>query len=175
MSIEEVKIREELEMEIEKNLEEEIKEGIYHFALKLHKFYQHQKEKRLKQYSSCDKPNEQGNFITREKIMSEVNITIKMEGENIIQIKEIKKEDEFGRGNFVPINIIPSNPRHARNVRGKKAPPVARTVKFNWTDSLRSGSNVVKVNPTQPRRDKNRDKVDVKIKKTGLLEVGWKY
>ena len=39
ISEEELKIRSELGMEIERDLEEEIKEGIYHLALRLHRIY----------------------------------------------------------------------------------------------------------------------------------------
>ena len=45
MSAEELKIRKELEMDVERDLEAEIKDGIYHLALRLHRLYQHQKKK----------------------------------------------------------------------------------------------------------------------------------
>ncbi|KAK3031136.1 hypothetical protein RJ639_035134 [Escallonia herrerae] len=45
MSAEELQICGELEMNVERGLEEEIKDGIYHFALRLHRLYQHQKER----------------------------------------------------------------------------------------------------------------------------------
>ncbi|PSS21486.1 Cysteine proteinase [Actinidia chinensis var. chinensis] len=70
MSAEELKIRKELEMDVERDLEAEIKDGIYHLALRLHRLYQHQKKKTL----------------------LEVNISIRMEGGTKIEIKEIKKE-----------------------------------------------------------------------------------
>ncbi|KAK3011802.1 hypothetical protein RJ639_012503 [Escallonia herrerae] len=38
-------IRGELEMDVERDLDEEIKDGIYHLALQLHRLYQHQKER----------------------------------------------------------------------------------------------------------------------------------
>ncbi|KAI9165594.1 hypothetical protein LWI28_017095 [Acer negundo] len=77
MSEEELKIRGELESEIESNLEEEIKDGIYHLALRLHRLYQNHKERNAKQAN---------------KTISEVNISIKMEGGTKIEIKEMKKE-----------------------------------------------------------------------------------
>ncbi|KAL0396517.1 UNVERIFIED_CONTAM: hypothetical protein Scaly_0100100 [Sesamum calycinum] len=59
MSVEELKIREELERDVEKGLEEEIKDGIYRLALRLHRLYQHQKDSALRQ--KCDRRNEHGN------------------------------------------------------------------------------------------------------------------
>ncbi|PIM97311.1 hypothetical protein CDL12_30221 [Handroanthus impetiginosus] len=93
MSIEEVRIREELELDVENDLEEEIKDEIYHLAFKLHRLYQHQKERSL---------NQQGN--ARKKSLSEVNINIKMEGGTTIQIKEIKKQDPAS-ARFTPTNV----------------------------------------------------------------------
>lgn len=142
MRIEELQIREELELDVEKGLEEEIKQGIYRLALKLHRLYQHQKERTCKQSSSSSssssssdhQTNKQGNMINaRKKFLSELNINIKMEGGAVIQIKEIKKEND---------RLAPS-PKHAQNVlRGKTRTP--RTMKFDWVQSLRS--NVVKAN-----------------------------
>ncbi|KAG8373422.1 hypothetical protein BUALT_Bualt11G0022600 [Buddleja alternifolia] len=180
MSVEELKIREELEMDVERDLEEEIKDGIYRLALKLHRLYQHQKERTLN--SQSDKQNE------RENLLSEVNINIKMEGGTTIQIKEIKKKEQ---GISRPNSIPRPTPNPAQNVQGKIGPP--RMIKFDWEKSLRSGSNPLDIN--RKTEDKNRDvqgnergyninpianlgsrrgKVDKRIK-TGLLEVGWKW
>ncbi|KAI3462109.1 hypothetical protein Pfo_018772 [Paulownia fortunei] len=149
MSAEELKIREELEREVENDLEGEIKDGIYHLALRLHKLYQHQKERTLKQ--SSDQQNEHGH--ARKKMLSEVNINIKLEGGTTIQIKEIKKGAR-GSSRLIP---IPS-PKQAQNVQGKIARPSPRSTKFDWTRSLRSGgSNAFNVNTRT--QDKNRDKV----------------
>lgn len=45
MSADELNIFRELEKDVERDLEEEIKDGIYHLALRLHRLYQHQKER----------------------------------------------------------------------------------------------------------------------------------
>ena len=60
MSKEEERIRDELEMEIERNLEGEFKDGIYNLALKLRRLYEQRRER-----------EEQG--------VLEVNISIRME------------------------------------------------------------------------------------------------
>lgn len=83
MSVEELTIRGDLEMGVERDLEEEIKDAIYHQALKLHQLYQHKKPKHFDQKEQIKN--------TRE-YMSELNINIRMEGGTIIQVKEIKKD-----------------------------------------------------------------------------------
>ncbi|KAI9125013.1 hypothetical protein K1719_003629 [Acacia pycnantha] len=80
MSEKEMKIRSELEMEVERDLEEELKDGICNLSLRLHRLYQRQKERE----SEVDKTT---------KALSEVNISIKMEGKTRVEIKETRKEE----------------------------------------------------------------------------------
>ncbi|XP_010531589.1 PREDICTED: uncharacterized protein LOC104807860 [Tarenaya hassleriana] len=88
LSKQEQKIRDELEAEIEKNLEEEIKDGIYNLAVKLHRLYQQRREREASD-GSGGRPD--------GKTLSEVNISIKMEGHTKIEIKETKKEASMAR------------------------------------------------------------------------------
>lgn len=120
MSEEEIKIRGELESDIERNLEEEIKDGIYHLALRLHRLYQHQKERKAGE-TVIDK---------KSKALSEVNISIQMEGGTKIEIKEIKKEAQQGR---------PRSSTISENVQDVM--PVLHKKKFDWAKSLRSGTD----------------------------------
>ncbi|KAI4328149.1 hypothetical protein L6164_020530 [Bauhinia variegata] len=146
-SAEELKIRGEMEKEIERDLEEEIKEGIYQHALRLHRLYQHQKERNAKEASESG--DEQDN---RSRALSEVIISIRMEGGTKIEIKEEKKEAN-GR----------VHPRNSRIEKVKNVP----AKKFDWAKTLRSDSGPVaqssrltaKLNATS---DKKR------------LQLGWK-
>eukprot|EP00261_Vitis_vinifera_P016913 XP_010646330.1 PREDICTED: uncharacterized protein LOC104878165 [Vitis vinifera] len=120
MSVEEMKIRGELEVDIERDLEEEIKDGIYHLALRLHRLYQHQKERNAREFLLHDESGEKG------KILSEVNIIIRMDGGTKIEIKETKKEaPERSR----------TRASAAQVTRGMPLP--ADTKKFDWAKSLR--------------------------------------
>ncbi|KAK3211203.1 hypothetical protein Dsin_015909 [Dipteronia sinensis] len=116
MSEEELKIRSELESEIESNLEEEIKDGIYHLALRLHRLYQNQKERNSKQVN---------------KTISEVNISIKMEGGTKIEIKEMKKE-------AAPDDKVRPWTSKSENIP-RAMVLVSNYKKFDWAKSLRSG------------------------------------
>ncbi|XVF59083.1 hypothetical protein PTKIN_Ptkin07bG0246300 [Pterospermum kingtungense] len=98
MSEEEWKIRGELESDIERDLEEEIKDGIYHLALRLHRLYQHRRERNALDIS------ESGDH-KKDKALSQVIISIKMEGGTKIEIKETKKEtpaDDRQKGLHLP-------------------------------------------------------------------------
>lgn len=155
MSEEEIKIRGELEKDIERDLEEEIKDGIYHLALRLHRFYQHQKERKAGE-TLIDK---------RSKALSEVNISIKMEGGTKIEIKEIKKEAQQGR---------PMSSTISENV--KDVMPVSHKKKFDWAKSLRSGMNSEanvnqKSGSASGQRKGTAGVVDTKV----AAELGWKW
>lgn len=114
------------EMGIRRDFEEEtIKERIYHLALRLHRLYQQQREK-------------------KNKTLLEVNISIKMEGVANIEIKETKKEDHDD-------HEIRVRPRTARSenmmmmqlqpaVLPKKVNANNNTKKFDWVKSLRSNA-----------------------------------
>ncbi|KAL3630501.1 hypothetical protein CASFOL_023485 [Castilleja foliolosa] len=163
MSIEESKILEDLEREVENNLEEEFKEEIYHLALKLHRLYQHQKQRALNQ-------NDPKN--AKEKMLSEVNINIKLEGGTTIQINKIRK-DARGNDRFTP--EVRARSKRAQIVKGKSAgpSPSPRPVKFDWSRTLRSeASNGLIVNPG------SQDRV-MGLKGYGdqecVTKAGWKY
>ncbi|KAL0431859.1 UNVERIFIED_CONTAM: hypothetical protein Sradi_0811900 [Sesamum radiatum] len=176
MSVEELKIREELERDVEKGLEEEIKDGIYRLALRLHRLYQHQKDSASKQ--KCDGRNEQGN--ARGKMLSEVNINIKMEGGTTIQIKEIKKE--AGRNDRCTRT---PTPKHARK-QESTASQSPRGVRFDWAQSLRSTSSPLSINRTIEGKHRHKVKENEGSGNVGprrgkedmgvaLLQLGWKY
>lgn len=158
MSLKERKIREELEREIENNLEREIKEGMHGLAMKLHKLHLHRREKSESKITrqSSNQQNKQ-----RRKIVSEVNINIKMEGGTTIEIKESRKEDRR-----IPNSNPNPNPKQVHN---------ARKIKFDWTQSLRSGSNNSRIE--SKIEEKKSDKVgnSCATRKVALLELGWKY
>ncbi|KAG2319088.1 hypothetical protein Bca4012_054651 [Brassica carinata] len=82
LSKEEERIRDELEMEIERNLEGEFKDGIYNLALKLRRLYEQRRERE----ESLDVS------MRKSKRVLEVNISIKMQGDTKIEITERKKE-----------------------------------------------------------------------------------
>ncbi|XP_065858771.1 uncharacterized protein [Euphorbia lathyris] len=85
MSSEEAKFRRELQMEIENDLEKEIKDGIYNLAMRLHRLYQHQNQR------------QNNNYKRRRKMLHEVNISIKLKGGVNIEIIESKKEQKIRR------------------------------------------------------------------------------
>ncbi|CAA0821014.1 Unknown protein [Striga hermonthica] len=165
MSVDELKIREELEVDVESNLEGEIREEIYILALKLHRLYQHQKQKTLLNQSSHDHENN-----ARNKMLTEVNISIKLEGATTIRINEIKKE---GRGGGL-----------ARIAKGKAVSPGQgrnRKAKFDWAGSLRSKASSAMIVNHGPDRNRDRVRGLMKDKKGGYANQGstnkgeWKY
>ncbi|KAF8092132.1 hypothetical protein N665_0423s0017 [Sinapis alba] len=87
LSKEEERIRDELEMEIERNLEGEFKDGIYNLALKLRRLYEQRRERE----ESLDVS------MRKSKRVLEVNISIKMEGDTKIEITERKKEEDYDK------------------------------------------------------------------------------
>lgn len=124
MSNEEFKIRGELENEVERDLEDEIKDGICNLALRLHRLYQHQKARDVEFQSKMN-----------EAAFTEVNITIRMEGESTIQILQNKKEigDKAMR--------TPQTQRlklEERQSRVRSSPK-----EFDWARTLRSNSSFV--------------------------------
>lgn len=127
MSLDELKIRKELELEIEKNLEEEILEGIHSLAMRLHGLYQHSRETLSHHQNKQTK--------SRKVFFSEININIKIEDAGVtVRVKKIKKPGLPG---------LPIHTRKVQNVRGKTTKlPSSRTTKFDWTQSLRSSTNI---------------------------------
>lgn len=120
-----MKIRHELEMDVERDLEEELKEGIYHLALRLHWLYLHRKERTRRE-------SESGRKFAKEETYTEVNINIKMEGGTKIEIKETKKNDHDHK-------IGPKN--SSRSLSSSRA-----SKKFDWVNSLRPDSGPVLMN-----------------------------
>ncbi|CAJ1931335.1 unnamed protein product [Sphenostylis stenocarpa] len=133
ISAEELKIRSELGMEIEKDLEEEIKEGIYHLALRLHRIYQERKEKSAKETFEPDN--------NRARALSEVNISIRMEGRTKVEIKEVNNEEAVKKG--CPY----SRPQNVREVK-----------KVDWVKTLRGGSSPVCASRLSSVSSKNKEK-----------------
>ncbi|GLU13059.1 hypothetical protein SLE2022_297060 [Rubroshorea leprosula] len=147
MSEEELRIREELECEIERDLEEEIKDGIYHYALRLHRLYQHKMERHA---------------ITGEcKTLYEVNICIRMEAGIKIEIKEKTKKE------------APEKGRLTTSARSLNAQTFNANKKFDWARSLRSGagSHPVVVNKKSERMHGAAKTVSGNNK---VLQLGWK-
>uniref|UniRef100_A0A2N9ENX8 Uncharacterized protein n=1 Tax=Fagus sylvatica TaxID=28930 RepID=A0A2N9ENX8_FAGSY len=131
-SEEELKIRSELEMDIERDLEQEIKDGIYHHALRLHRLYQQQRERNVREVRALFET--QSEQIKNSKTLLEVNISIKMEGRTKIEIKETKKEaPEKGR---------PWTSR-SQNMQPLMAP---KTKNLNWAKTLRCNAGPVVIN-----------------------------
>ncbi|KAK1432424.1 hypothetical protein QVD17_09320 [Tagetes erecta] len=130
MSTDELSIFKELEKDVERDLEEEIKDGIYHLALRLHRLYQHQKERASEiNEPAVSEPHTKQHEHAKNKILSELNINIRMENGTKIEIKETKN------------GITQVSPRHrprsstSLNVK-RVATPSKK--KFNWESTLRS-------------------------------------
>ncbi|RWR92482.1 hypothetical protein CKAN_02169400 [Cinnamomum micranthum f. kanehirae] len=126
MSNEELKIRGELENEVEGGLEDEIKDGICRLALRLHRLYQHQKTRDAEFRSKMN-----------EEVFTEVNITIRMEGESTIQIHENKK----AIGNKAMVMTPAQTQRFKLDEKQSRVCPSLK--EFNWVQTLRSNSSFV--------------------------------
>jgi hypothetical protein len=81
ISAEELKIRSELAMKIERDLEEEIKEDLYNLACRLHQIFQQGKLRNTKG-AACD---------NKIRALSDVIIRMRIEGGSTIEIKEVSK------------------------------------------------------------------------------------
>ncbi|XP_043713793.1 uncharacterized protein LOC122662273 isoform X3 [Telopea speciosissima] len=170
MSNEEWKIRADLEADMERDLEEEIKDGICHLAFRLYRLYQHQRDRNARESSRSG--NKTGSAFDK-KTFSEVNITIKMEGDSKIEINEIKK-----------VAHEKNRPRSTYSSEGKQGNIFpGNTKKFNWVNTLRSGNrtpavikNVHGVHPNIKHEVKERRncKRPVNVANGKLLEVGWR-
>lgn len=130
MSDEENRIREELEVDIEKNLEGEIKEEICRLALRLQRLYQHQKDKHQITCSKTQLKQQLNKSNKYNKALSEVNICIKMEGGTKVDIKEIKKPRKIISSTKNKVErVVLDNKNNTRN----------SSKRFDWANSLRSG------------------------------------
>ncbi|QHO44351.1 uncharacterized protein [Arachis hypogaea] len=132
ISAEELKIRSELEMEIEKHLEDEINESIYCLALRLRRIYKQRKERNNAKYASEYGNNHQlllndNNIIriSNNGTFSGVNIWIRMEGgrRTKVEIKDVAKR-------VCPKTVV-------KEVNGFGA----KNQKFDWVNTLREGSS----------------------------------
>nr|XP_043615948.1 uncharacterized protein LOC122587848 [Erigeron canadensis] len=142
MSTDELKIIRELEKDVERDLEEEIKDGIYRLAFKLHRLYQHQ----IERYEN-ESPYKKEQHTKTNKILSELNINIRMKSGTTIEIKETK--------NGTP-QISPKLSMSSASVYTKRIPP-PRKQKFNWENTLRSSDQPLctkNENITTPKSDK---------------------
>ncbi|KAI3669211.1 hypothetical protein L6452_40438 [Arctium lappa] len=128
MSTDELKIFRELEKDVERDLEEEIKDGIYHLAFKLHRLYQHQKERNKMEPLE---PYTKGQH-TKSKTLSELNINIRMENGTKIEIKETKNGTT---------QVSPRRPKSSTTVNTKTITPPNKK-KFNWESTLRSNAPI---------------------------------
>ncbi|KAF8406076.1 hypothetical protein HHK36_008156 [Tetracentron sinense] len=126
MSNEELKIRGELEMDIERDLEEEIKDGICRLALRLQRLYQHQRGRSATTSSAHSTEVLSG---LKNSKFSKVNITIRMEGKSKIEINKIKKVDHK-RGRLWTAK--------SEDKQGELSPGAK---KFDWVTTLRSGTS----------------------------------
>ncbi|XP_062118826.1 uncharacterized protein LOC133832499 isoform X2 [Humulus lupulus] len=175
-----IKIRHELELDVERDLEEEIKDGIYHLALRLHRLHQHRKER-----TKRESENNIGGRFAKEETYSEVNINIKMEGGTKIEIKETKKNDNKITTRPTSISFNNNSSRTSSSLVSKKAKTI------DWVNSLRSGSGPVimtkKIHGNQasmissdgggyggPRHRLQRGAISVNNDQE-LLDLGWKF
>ncbi|TYI01914.1 hypothetical protein ES332_A11G232700v1 [Gossypium tomentosum] len=180
MCEEEWRIRGELESEIERDLEEEIKDGIYHLAFRLHRLYQNKRERNADDISESAHKQ-------KDKTLSEVNICIKMEGGTKIEIKETKKE-ALNDGKGQRIRPRSSRSRNGKGMLGSKS----NGKKFDWAKSLRAGTDPEAMVPCNGRGfSMNRSLENTRrklVSATGsvlrkgnigvnnkVLELGWKW
>lgn len=124
VSEEELKIRDELEEDVERNLEEEIKDQICHLSLQLNRLYQRRKER-------LGAKRDQG--LRQEKSFLEVNISIKMEGGTNIEIKETRTP-ESRETRARPCH----RPASESGASRPPAAPLSGKSNFDWARSLRS-------------------------------------
>ncbi|XP_020255276.1 uncharacterized protein LOC109832260 [Asparagus officinalis] len=123
MSQEEQKIREELEIEIERVLEEEIKEGISQLTFQLHKLYQHKKRRT--------------NSESKDATVTKVNITVIKEGKCKIEAYQSK----FGGFNAIKLHSPKPEPKNKKAKRCRVLNPVLRN-KMNTKEKRNNDSRM---------------------------------
>lgn len=134
MSVEELKIRRELEIDVERELEAELKDEIYRLGLKLHRLYQQQTERKL-----AREKNQKG--VKKNKALSELNINIKMEGGTKIEIKETRKGACENYAHKPDVNITPDKMSNNSKLSEEKCTRRnSSDKKFDWTKTLRTGA-----------------------------------
>ncbi|WJX61897.1 hypothetical protein P8452_46945 [Trifolium repens] len=155
ISAEELKIRSELAMKIERDLEEEIKEGLYNLARRLHRLFQ-QRKLRVAKETTCKVDD-------KIRALSEVIIRIRIEGGTKIEINEINKEANEKGCSF------------RKNFGQKKC--LKEVKKIDWEKSLRKGSSPVCVKGSY-LKSKEKDRIMMRGKNGSegkkLIQLGWK-
>ncbi|WOL09435.1 hypothetical protein Cni_G18188 [Canna indica] len=146
MSEEEQKIRAELEMEIERGLEEELKDGICHLSLNLHRLYLHRKKKKPLLNMTMDQDE--------NEVTTVVKITTRTVGGCMMQIYESKT------------NIV-SPPNCSTSTRRETA---GRSAANNATGGSKQGERRSCSNTSTQQARKLNERY-----KTKQLELGWKY
>ncbi|KAL5992624.1 hypothetical protein ACLOJK_013543 [Asimina triloba] len=186
MSGEELKVRNELEIEVEKDLEEEIKDGICRLALRLHRLYQHQKEIRGPGFSSMNGNKNQTNAFVG--VVTEVNISIRIEADSKMEVSESNKEISNQRR----IEKVKVEGEHGKRLKMG----VSSCKEFDWVRTLRSSGSsssvaIAKKNNKGSRQDsessscraisqrgRNRNFINEwderKKREMKLLESGWR-
>lgn len=144
MSAEELKIRRELEMDVEKELAAEIKDEICNLSLRLIQLYQQQKEREEKEISQIGKHIQLAD--PKNKALSEVNINIRMQGGTEVKIEEAKKNarktsPKPNLSSKVETNAPKPSKLSEENTRRRVVSESRK--KFDWVKTLRSGTSSV--------------------------------
>ncbi|ERN02918.1 hypothetical protein AMTRI_Chr04g250030 [Amborella trichopoda] len=139
VSEEEAKIRDELEIDIERDLEAEIKDDIWQLALRLNQLYRKQSDR-----ISTQLVDSIPHVLLKEKtpVFSEVELIIKMIGGSTVEMIERKKEvshlsSGVNHNNCRPKNKVDTKPRTTA---------ISSERNFDWAKSLRKGT------PSQPMK-----------------------
>jgi hypothetical protein len=155
ISAEELKIRSELAMKIERDLEEEINEDLHNLACRLHQIFQQGKLRNTKG-AACD---------NKIRALSDVIIRMRIEGGSKIEIKEVSKEANEKGCSFRP------------SFRPKKSFKEVKNI-IDWEKSLRTGSSPVCVKGSYVG-SKHKDRTMMRGKNGSedkkLLRMGWKF
>ncbi|KAK1370852.1 hypothetical protein POM88_036944 [Heracleum sosnowskyi] len=141
MSAEELKIRRELEMDVEKELAAEIKDEICNLSLRLIQLYQQQKEREDRELSQMSKQIQLAD--PNNKALSEVNINIRMQGGTEVHITEadVRKTCPKPRiSSKAETNAPKPSKLSEENTRRRI---VSSRKKFDWVKTLRSGTSDV--------------------------------
>lgn len=141
MSAEELKIRRELEMEVEKELAAEIKDEICNLSLRLIQLYEQQKQREDGEFSQLGKKIQLAD--PKNKALSEVNINIRMQGETEVEIEEPTKSvrktwPKPRRSSKVETNAPKASKLSEENTRRRIVSDSGK--KFDWVKTLRSSN-----------------------------------
>ncbi|THU60890.1 hypothetical protein C4D60_Mb07t17500 [Musa balbisiana] len=178
MSAEEQTIRAELETDIERNLEEELKDDICRLTVSLHRLYLHKKDMNDKRTSSNDNSTE---------VTTVVKITTKTVGEYMMQIYESKTtaldvvRHCSSRSKATPGRVYGGNKQTewAKTLLSTRGSTVAAGKKHGSFDRYGSGKSpnvrpLKKEGRSSCGASSQTSKPNERNKKK-LLELGWKY